>query len=237
MTSIVFYLPFLWFFFIAFFISRLSPHPSPLRCLPSPFTPLYLQLSLFLPPGLLFDTPSALRSLSYPLKLMEHITGLLKIGPPQSQFIFFFPSFFLSLPLMLLFFLFSVPPSGGKWVTARGLVSSFISWQPMCSYRGRAAEAVGPRGPFDRAPLCLSVTVCHTSWLYGHGALARSGNDWAVSVYEGCRNGGHHLLVGPGGLKSLGKAGGRLCARRIYQEQRMDEAQWRRKASGRCMSK
>lgn len=52
-------------------------------------------LSPTCPPSL---TPSALFSLLYLLKLMEHITGLLKIALLQSQFIFFFIlSFSLSL--------------------------------------------------------------------------------------------------------------------------------------------
>lgn len=65
------------------------------------------------------------------------------------------------------FFFFSLPPSGGKWVTGRRPVSSFIRWQPTCSslcYWGWAAEAVGPRAG-DQAPGCLSGLL-----LYGHRA-------------------------------------------------------------------
>lgn len=94
-----------------------------------------------------------------------------------------FFSFFLSLVLpflMLLFFLFSVPPSGGKWVTGRRLVSSFISWQPMCSslcYQGWAAEAVGLRA-WDSAPGCLSVKVL-SIWLWSLGHRLKT-NEWRV---------------------------------------------------------
>lgn len=59
------------------------------------------------------------------------------------------------------FFLFLVPPWGGKWVMGRGFVSSFISWQPMCSplwYQGQTTEAVGPQGSAN-SPGCRSVTV------------------------------------------------------------------------------
>lgn len=144
---------------------------------------------------------------------MDHITSLLKIAPLQSQFIFSSLSFSLSPSLMLLFFLFSVPPSGGKWVTGRRLVSSFISWQPVCSslcYWGWAAEAVGPRA-WDRAPGCLSV--CHGSCHMTMELVGQAENsEWSVFMGK-CRTApiGHTR-----GLKSTGKAGGRHCARRIY---------------------
>lgn len=165
---------------------------------------------------------------------MEHITGVLKIALLQSQFIFFFPYFSLSAILMLLFF--SLFRTSLRKEMSNGEKACQLIYQPMCSslcYQGWAAEAVGPRAlwldPF------LSVTVL-AIWLQSFGDRVKMNEQ---SVFMGsCRNHGHRLLVRPGVLNLWAKlATDTVLRERIYHEVRMDEARWRRKASGRCVNK
>lgn len=131
---------------------------------------------------------------------------------------FFFPAFLSFLFLMFLFFLFSKPPCGGKWVTGRRLVSSFISWQPMCSslrYQGWAAEAVGPWAR-DRAPGCLSAWQGSRYTAIELGAWGKM-NVWTEFMGSWTSPSGQAR-----GVKSPGEAGGRHCAKRMYHAVRMD---------------
>lgn len=83
------------------------------------------------------------------------------------------------------FFLFLVPPWGGKWVMGRGFVSSFISWQPMCSplcYQGQTTEAVWPQGSAN-SPGCRSVIV-PAMWPWNLGHKVRI-NQWSVFMAVG----------------------------------------------------
>lgn len=153
---------------LSFWTPLRQAHSSLPSCCPYLFPFLVFDSILLSPPVPLLKTPQPFFSLLYPLKLMEHITSLLKIALLQSQFIFFFfLSFCLSPFLMLLFFFFSVPPSGGKWVTEKRLVSSFISWQRagLCAIRAERLRL------WDRGPETGLMAVC-LSWflLYGHRA-------------------------------------------------------------------
>lgn len=117
---------------------------------------------------------SALLSSLYNLKLMEHITAGLKIALQQSVFFSFLPSKFPS-----------PTPPGGKWITATRLVSSFISWQLLCSplrCHGWRSEAVGQWG---RAS---------SGWLAGGRAVVVPG--WEpVTNAPGCKDRGRCLAV------------------------------------------
>lgn len=91
---------YIYFSFCCFVFIHCCLH---VRALKSLFPSLDLLLNPSLPPvpPLLNHPPT---SLFYPLRLMERITGLLKIATLQSQFIFFFLSFSLFPFLMFLFF-------------------------------------------------------------------------------------------------------------------------------------
>lgn len=144
----------------SFFSSLMLPLPFPFFCFwldpslptcPSPQDPSALLLPL---------VPSQTNGAHYKLT---------KNSPAAKSIHFFFLSVFLSfsLPNAPIFFFFSVPPSGGKWVTEKRLVSSFISWQRagLCAIRAERLRL------WDRGPETGLMAVC-LSWflLYRHRA-------------------------------------------------------------------
>lgn len=129
------------------------------------------------------------------------------------------------------FFFFSLPPSGGKWVTGRRPVSSFIRWKPTCAI-GAERLRLWDRGLGTR-PLAACQGCCYMA--IGLGGLSE--NEWAGCVYGELYAPWTSPSGQAGGLKSLGQTVGRQCAKRIHHKVRMTEIHWRRKASGRYMSK
>lgn len=116
---------------------------------------------------------------------MEHITALLKIAAAATWFIS--PPPFPSLSPFFLFrkslrcSSFSAPPRGGKWVTARRLVSSFISWRN----RERLSESEGCGGTVGASRPSPSAARLSRSLLYGHGGATGQRvkmNQWPVFI-------------------------------------------------------
>lgn len=99
--------------------------------------------------------------------------------------IYFSPPFRLSLSLLpfrksLRCSSFSAPPRGGKWVTARRLVSSFISWRN----RVRLSESEGCGGTVGASRPSPSAARLSRSLLYGRGATGQKVkmNQWPVFI-------------------------------------------------------
>lgn len=213
------YLPFP-LFGIVLFLSHLSASRS-----------FFLSFMLPLSSILLSYLFSSLTPLSPLLALVPSQTNgahyrLTKNSPGAKSIHFFFLSVFLS------FFFSSAPifsffhASGGKWVTGRRLVSSFISWQSVCSsqyYQGWAAEALGLRA-WDQAPGCLSVKVL-AKWPWSLEDRVKM-NKWTVFMGS-CSHNGHCLLVRPGVLNLQAK-----LAADIVQREYITKWEWMRLTGG-----
>lgn len=86
--------------------------------------------------------------------------------------------------MLLPFSSFSVHPSGGKRVMGKGLVSSFISWHPVCSslcYQGWTAEAVGL---WDRISALSCLSGCPLYGLRAKKLGAPGENESVLCVYS-----------------------------------------------------
>lgn len=85
----------------------------------------------------------------------------------------------------------------------------------------------------DQALGCLSVMVLPVAREIG-GTVKM--NEWSVFMGS-CRHHGHHLVVRPEVLNLWAKLAADTVLKEYITRVRMDETLWRRKASGRCMSR